>query len=165
MPGRWPAAGAPGDLREKLESPLGRAEIRHSEADVGGDHPHQRDVVDVVSLGDHLRAHQDVVIAVAEAGQDGLEMAAAEDRVAVHARDAGFGELLVQLVFDALGAHAHEVQVLALAARAQGGDLGGVVAVVAQQAALAPVVGQGDGAVDALQAIRAACTFRGCALF
>jgi hypothetical protein len=52
------ASGAAGDLGEKLKGALGRAEIRHAEADIGRDHAHQRDIGNIVPLGDHLRAHQ-----------------------------------------------------------------------------------------------------------
>ena len=63
------AAGAAGDLRQQLEGPLGGAEIGQAEADVGRDDADQRDAREVVPLRDHLRADEDVDLAVAEACQ------------------------------------------------------------------------------------------------
>ena len=76
MPGHVAASRAPGHLRQQLEGALGGAEIRHAQPDVGVHHAHQRDVRDVVALGDHLRADQNVVAALAEAVQNGLVAAA-----------------------------------------------------------------------------------------
>ena len=88
MPGTIAAAGASGHLGQQLKGALGGAKVRHAQADVGGDHAHQRHVGNVVALGDHLRAHQNVVIALAEILQDGLVLPLAGDRVAVQPRDA-----------------------------------------------------------------------------
>ena len=98
--GRLAASGAAGGLRQELEGSLGGAEIGEAQADVGVHDAHQRDVGNVVTLGDHLRADQDVVIALAEAGQDGFVVALAADGIAVQPRDAGFRKRAVQLVFE-----------------------------------------------------------------
>ncbi len=56
------ASRAPGHLREQLKGALGRAEIRHAQPHIRRHHAHQRDIGDVVPLGDHLRAHQNAVV-------------------------------------------------------------------------------------------------------
>jgi hypothetical protein len=103
MPRHVAAPGAPGHLGEELKGALGGAKIGHPEADIGGDHAHQRHVGNVVALGDHLRAHEDVVIALAEFVEDGLVLALAGDGVAVEAGDAGGGEGAVQILLDFFG--------------------------------------------------------------
>ena len=71
VPGSVAAPGASGHLGEKLKRALGGPEVGHAEADVRRDDAHERDVRDVVSLGDHLRSDEDIVVALAESAQDG----------------------------------------------------------------------------------------------
>ena len=63
LAGTLAAARAPDDLRQQLERPLRRAEIRQPEADVGRDDADERHAREIVSLGDHLRADQHVDLA------------------------------------------------------------------------------------------------------
>ena len=49
-----------GHLREQLKRPLSRAEIRLVQREVRIDDSDQRDIRKMQSLGDHLRAHQDI---------------------------------------------------------------------------------------------------------
>ena len=149
------ASRAPGHLRQQLEGALGRPEVRHAQSDVGVHYAHQRDVRDVVALGDHLRAHQNVITAFAESVQDGLVGALPGHGVAVHARDARLGKLPVQLFFHPLATDAQKVDVLALALGAELGDRLGVIAVVAQHAAVAPVERKRHRTVNALQPLAA----------
>ena len=86
------AAGAAGDLREKLEGPLRGAEVRETQADVGVDHAHERDSREVVSFGDHLRADEDVGLAGLEAGEDARHRAATPRGVTIAARHSSLGE-------------------------------------------------------------------------
>ncbi len=65
------------------------------------------------------------------------------------------GNAPLQFVFDALGAQAHELDVFAIALGAALRDALGIVAIVAQHAAVAAVIGEGDGAVGALDALAA----------
>ena len=155
MPGQTAASGAARHLREQLKGALRGAEIGHAEADIGGHHAHQRHVRNIVALGDHLRAHQHVVIALAEVVEDGLVLPLAGHRVAIEARDARGREGAVQLLFHALAADAQKVNMLALALRALAGHLLGIAAVVAEQAPVALVISQGQRAVDALHALAA----------
>jgi hypothetical protein len=58
---RLAASGASGGLRQQLKGALGRAKIRQPQADIGVHDADQRHVRNVVALGDHLRADQNVV--------------------------------------------------------------------------------------------------------
>ena len=53
-----PAAGAAGELRDQRERPLLGAEVGEAQGRVGVDHHAERDVGEVVALGDHLRADE-----------------------------------------------------------------------------------------------------------
>ena len=108
-----------------------------------------------MAFGDHLRAHQDVEVALAKAVQDGLEVALAADGIAIHARNPRGRKVAMQLFFHFLRPGADEVQILAAAFGTNGRDLLRVVAVVAEHAAVAPVIGERDGAVDAFHALAA----------
>ena len=66
LPGQVSAARAARHLGQQLKRSLGGAEIRHPQSDVGGHHAHQRDVRNVVTFGDHLRADQNVEFALAK---------------------------------------------------------------------------------------------------
>ena len=81
------AAGAPRDLTEQLEGPLARAEVGEVDPHVGVDHPHEGDVGEVETLGDHLRAEQHVDFATADAIEDRGVRPLAGRGVHVHARD------------------------------------------------------------------------------
>src|ERR1039457_5438793 len=108
-----------------------------------------------MALGDHLGAHQNVVRSLAEALQDGFILALGGGRVAIQARDPRFGKLAVQLFFNLLRADTQKVDVLALALGAVRGDAFGIVAVMAKEAAVAAMKGEGDRAVHALHALAA----------
>ena len=59
LPGLLRAPRAPGDLDELLSEFFACAEIRRELAFVHADHHHQREVRQVVALGQDLRAHED----------------------------------------------------------------------------------------------------------
>ena len=61
------ASGASGDLGEELESALGGAEVRKAEGNVGSDDADQRHAMNVVTLGDHLRADKEIEFAFIQA--------------------------------------------------------------------------------------------------
>src|SRR5260370_35735117 len=103
-----------------------------------------------MAVGDHLGTDQNVVFPVAERGQNGFVIVFAGDGIAIEARNASFRERTVQLVFDALRAQAQKLNVLAVAFGAALRDAFGIVAVVAQHAAVAPVISQRYRAVGAL---------------
>src|ERR1700757_5167771 len=93
------STGPARDLREKLEGPLGGAEIRETESDVGPDHSDQRDAMDVVSLGNHLRSDQKIEFAFIEGAERALEVFFAADGVAIQPSDAGLREHPMQKFF------------------------------------------------------------------
>src|SRR6266568_1742306 len=57
---RFAAAGAPGDLREKLERSFACSEIGQMQCKIGVNNPDQRHIWKMQTLGDHLRADEDV---------------------------------------------------------------------------------------------------------
>ena len=59
---------------------------------VAAHHADQRDAVNVVALGDHLRAHQQIDFARVQARQQPLEIVASAHGVAIHAADARAGK-------------------------------------------------------------------------
>src|SRR5262249_14672776 len=127
------AASSPsGHLRENLKSPFRGAKIGHTQTDIGRDHAHQRYIRNVVPLGDHLRADQNVVVTSPEILQNRFVVALAGYGVAIEPSDPRLGQLAMQLLFHFFRALAEEVNMLALALRTSGRNLLGVVAVVAQ---------------------------------
>ena len=78
-------------------------------------HAHQRDAVNVVALGDHLRAHQQIDFARVQARQQAFQIVAPAHRVAVHAPDARAGKNLRQPLFALLRTGAEVVEMLAVA--------------------------------------------------
>src|SRR5262249_37591530 len=152
------APSASGGLGQKLERALSGAKIRKAETNVGGDNTDQSHVRDVVALGNHLRADQNVEIAFAKTLQDGFEVALAAYRIAIHASDSRGWKIAMQLFFHFFRSRADEVHILAAALRANRGHLLGIVAVVAEHAAVAPMVSERDRAVDAFHALAAGAT-------
>ena len=62
-PGDERAAGAAGHLVQELEGALGRARVGLAEAEVAVDDADRRELREVVALGHHLRADDDVGLA------------------------------------------------------------------------------------------------------
>ncbi len=82
-------------------------------------------------------------------------MPLAADRIAIHARNPRLGKIAMQLLFHLLRSRADEIQILAPALRAHRRHLLRVIAVVAQHAPVAPVIGQRDRAIHAFQPLAA----------
>ena len=59
---------------------------------VAADDADEGDAVDVVALGDHLRADEEIDFAGVKAGEQALEIVAAANGVAIHAADARAGK-------------------------------------------------------------------------
>ena len=57
------ASGAAGDLGEELKGAFAGAEVGHVEGEIGVDDSDERDVREVQSLRDHLRADEDIDLA------------------------------------------------------------------------------------------------------
>src|SRR5215813_14106527 len=104
VPGAIAASGPPRDLREQLERALAGAEVRYVQRGVGVQDADQRDPRKVMPLGHELRAEQDARLALREAVEHGLGVAARARAVGVEAVHGGAGKELRQLALDALRA-------------------------------------------------------------
>ena len=105
-------------LRQQLERALGRAEVRHVDGRIRADDADQRDIREIQSLGDHLRADQNVGVALPEVAHDAGMRALFRGGVAVHARDARCREHAQHLFLDLLRADAERLDLHAAAVRA-----------------------------------------------
>ena len=155
---KMPAPGPARHLGQELESPFGSTKIGHSETDVGRDNPHQRDVRNIVPLGDHLGAHQDIVVALAEVVEDVFKLAFPGDSIAVQPGDPGFRKLSVEFVFHAFRTCTHERNVLALTIRADLRNFLRVATAMAEQTAVPPMPGESNSAVLALNTLTTGST-------
>ena len=81
---------------KKLKCPFGGTEIGEAQRHVSADHADQRDPVNVVTLGDHLRADEQIEFAIIERAQSAFEIIVTADSVAIEAGDAGLRETSVQ---------------------------------------------------------------------
>ena len=148
-------AGPAGHLGEQLEGALGGPEIGDLQAQVGVEDAHQGEHGEVVALGQHLGAHQDVHLAQFRGQQPRLQGAPAQGGVPVQAQDPGGREQAAQLVLDLLGALPHPAQVLGAAVDADLRRHRLEAAQVAAQAVGALVVGEAHGAVRAVEGLAA----------
>jgi hypothetical protein len=108
---RATAAAAP-DLRDELAGPLGGTEVGEVQAGVGVHDAHEHHRREVESLGDHLRADEDVDLPVAEGVERAFVAAPRPHRVGVHAGHAGAWKGGPDLILEPLraGAPRHEVR-------------------------------------------------------
>ena len=90
--GQVSASGAAGDLGEQLEDAFRGAEVRQPKSMVRSHHTDEGDAVDVVALGDHLRADQEIDLPAVQPRQQVLHIETVADGIAVHAADAGLGK-------------------------------------------------------------------------
>ena len=134
------AAGAAGHLIEQLERPLGGAQVTAAQAEVGVDDPDQREVGEVVALGDDLGADQDVDrVALHRLDQRCRGLGVARG-VAGHHREPGLGRISRQLLGEPLDARAGGGQQAdGAAARTVLGHGHGVAAMMALQPAAQPM--------------------------
>src|SRR5580765_9016189 len=93
------AAAAACELREQLEGPFLRSEVRHAETGVRVHHSGERDAGEVVALGDHLRADEHDTVGLRETRQRGGERAGLLERVGVEPDAFQLGELRLELTF------------------------------------------------------------------
>ena len=70
LTGALTAPGPPGDLGQQLKRALGSAEVGKTKPDVGRDDADQRHAREVVPLGDHLRADEDVELTARETAEE-----------------------------------------------------------------------------------------------
>src|SRR5262249_20531630 len=149
------AAGAAGDLRQELEGPLAGAEVGQRQRAVGEEDADQRDAGEVVALGHHLRADEDVDLAARDLAEDAPEPSSAGGAggVAVEPGDARRGEARPQRLLHPLGADAEAADRRRLAARAVDGKVAVVATVVAAQPLAGPMVGERDRAMRAAERV------------
>ena len=104
--GLAPPAAA-GELRDQREGALLGAEVRQAQRAVGVEDDAQRDVGEVVALGDHLGADEDAATRRARTRRARSACAAPGGAVGVEAEDLERRQQLVELGLHALGARRH----------------------------------------------------------
>ena len=104
------------DLREQLEGPLAGAKIRQRQPGVGAQHADQGHAREVVALGHHLGADQQIDLASGDPAQHRLDLIAG-GHVAIEPRDPRLGIALGERGRDLLGAQALARDLAAAAAR------------------------------------------------
>ena len=104
LAGAAAAAGAAGDLHDGLREPLGGAKVGAEQSLVRIEHHDQRHVLEVMALGDHLRADQDARRTAVDAVHGRVHVRPAAHDVAVHAHQRRLREQFAQRLLDPLGA-------------------------------------------------------------
>lgn len=148
------ASGAPAHLCEQLVCPFGGAEIRQMQPHIGIDDTHERDVMDIVSFGDHLRTDEEIDVTVSEIFQDILDGLRCCP-VAVESVDARVWEDCLEQGDEAFGAVSGVTEFVPSAFGANCLAWRFVVTVVASQFIGVFVVGEGDVAVWAIEDVAA----------
>jgi len=144
------ATGAACDLGEELEGAFAGAEVGGVEGEVGIEDADEGDVGEVEALGDHLGAEEDIDFLGAEVAEGIAEGVFSPGGIGVEAGDFCGGEDFTEDDFGFLGAISLEADGGVLAVGAEPGNDGLVSANVADEALFGTVVGEGDGAVVAL---------------
>src|SRR5687768_5457590 len=85
-----------GHLRQKLERALTRAEIRNMQTKIRVENAHQRDVGKMQSLGDHLRANEDIDLVRLEGVQRVPQRVIATHCIRIDPRELRGGQYLRQ---------------------------------------------------------------------
>ena len=146
-----PASRAPRDLGQQLESTFRRTKIRKTQSCVGPNHPDQRDSVDVMPLGNHLRAHQQIEFAFVERIQSPLKVLTAADGITIQSADARLRKHAVQQFFQFFRTGSQKINVLAATMHACFRHRRNVATIMALHAMRSFVMSERDGAVLALQ--------------
>ena len=153
--GALPAPSPTHHLGQHLKGALRGPVVGQGEADVGQDHAHQGDFGQIQALGQHLGTDEHVGLAAAEVLQEQVHLGLGGGRVPVPAVDTGLGQASAQLFFQTLCAPAYALNFPASACRAGARPAPLVMAVVAHQGLLFPVVHQGHLAPGALEGVAA----------
>src|SRR5204862_1551050 len=101
---RFAAASASGDLREKLEGAFACSEIGQMQGEIGVDDSDECHVRKMQTLGDHLRADEDVDLASAKISQCFAIRFLARHGICIHAAHDGLRKNLRNRGFHFLGA-------------------------------------------------------------
>src|SRR5258708_14399470 len=145
--GKIAATGATRDLGNQRKGALGGAKVRQSQSGINRHDADQRDVGKVVSLRQHLRPHQQIDLAFSEIEQRRFEFMTALFGVAIDAADAQLRKALAQEFFDLFGAFTYVIDELAGANGALRRRALVMIAIVADQRAIALVISEGHVAV------------------
>jgi len=156
LPGGLTPACPAGHLGEELEGALSGVILGEKEAQIRGHHPHQADPGEMVALGDHLGAHQEVQVSGGKALQHGEGPAAVGGGVPVQAGHPCPGQQAPQFALHLLGAHPVLLDGGGLALGAALRHLLAEAAVVADEAVLSHLMaGHGHAALAALEDVAA----------
>ena len=98
-------SGPPRHLGHELKGALPGVVLGEKEPLVSSNNPHQGDAGEVMALGDHLGAHQDVHLAGAKITQNLESLAAVRRRVPVQAGHPGSGPQTPHFALHPLGPH------------------------------------------------------------
>mmetsp|Transcript_5530 Transcript_5530/g.13379 ORF Transcript_5530/g.13379 Transcript_5530/m.13379 type:complete len:242 (-) Transcript_5530:1421-2146(-) len=144
------AAGAASGLHQQSEQSLRRPEIAAEQRPIRVDRGDEANAPEIMPLGDHLRADQDVHLALVHGLQLRLQFALATGGVGVDAQHARAGQGLGQLFLEPLGAAPERRDVRVAAVRAGLRHAFGEAAMVAAQRAVALVEDPPGAAVRAV---------------
>src|ERR1700676_5408014 len=108
-----PATRASRDLSQQLKRTLRRAKIREPQSHIGPDYAHQRDPMNVMTLGDHLRAYQQVKFAFVQRIERALKIFVAPNRVPIKPTDARLRKQAMEQLLQLLGPRPEKINVLA----------------------------------------------------
>ena len=98
---------------------------------VGRQYAYQRNVGEIVSLGHHLGADEDVGLARTEVFQHFIVRELRRRGVGIHTKDLGIGEAFSELLFCFLGAESHVLEGICAAFGTAAGDVFLIAAIVA----------------------------------
>jgi hypothetical protein len=87
-------------LRQDLEGPLGRSEVRDVQGGVGDKNADQCDPGEIVPLGNHLGADENVDLSAVEPSKDPCRISPPRGRVTVHPCDPGIRKEFFRLFFN-----------------------------------------------------------------
>ena len=132
-PRRRPTTGTAGHLGQQVKGALGGTKIGEVERHVRQHRSHQRDVGEVVALGQNLRADDQVVTTLADALQHAFQCPFPAQRIAIHAQDTGLGKKPAHLLLDPLGAESDNFHPIGAAGSADRGHGLRIIAMVAAQ--------------------------------
>ena len=150
------AAGAADHLMQQLERALGRARIAVGKTQIGVDDADEIELGKMMTLGDELRADDDVEAALRHVVQFLPQPLHGVDQIARQHQDAGAGKQLGRLLLQPLDAGTdRDEAALRLALRALLGRRHRVAAVVADQPPLEAVIDQPGVAVRTGHAVTA----------
>ena len=113
-----PTPGAPGNLAEQREDPLGAPKVRQVQSGVDIKHSDQGDIRKIMPFGDHLRAYQDIDLSGHHFADQAVVRSFAGSRIAVHACDSRSRQDIADFFLEPLGSHPLRPDFWAITARA-----------------------------------------------